>query len=192
MYQQRMLRKTQSNPLHSASSLPDLLSETLYECPLRTPAPYIYFVATTSPTSNPVNADSGVVTSDVFSIESMKQKELQTATQTAQPYANAKTRVSRLHSAPQEYEYAEPLNGEMRARFYSYRGMRLSSLTNRAGALKKPMPLPDNTTGPKHSATSTTLETTVTSVSEEREFELETTLDSIEEMDEQQSPPLTP
>lgn len=200
VYQQRMLRKTQSNPLHSASSLPDLLSdETLYEAPFRTPGPYIY--AGTSPKSNPVNTDPGeteAVTSDVFSTESMKQRGLGTAAQTTQPYANAKTRVSRLQSAPwSAQEYEEP---EMRARFYSYRGMRLSSLTKRVGALKKPMPLPDDgvkPTDPQYSDTSTVLENSITvnsikvSDHEVRESELETTLDRIEEMDEQESLPAT-
>jgi hypothetical protein len=63
----------------------------------------------------------------------------------APPYV--KPEVRRFQSASLSIPEDDELeDGEMRARFYSYRGMRLKAVASRVGALKKPMPLPDEAT----------------------------------------------
>lgn len=201
----RLLRKTQSNPI-TASSLPDILDESLYESPKKkkkkfiNPAPYSYFVPTVDITgastskSVPSNSDPGeteFVMSSVFAAETnekMDEKfELNAVTP---PHAKAKPRVSRLQSDPLRsssgQEYAETFaNGETRARFYSYTGMRIEGARNKVGALKTPMPLPTSEgatedAGRDYSAVYAILE----KPSSLKVSELETTLDSIEELDE--------
>lgn len=219
-YQLKMLRKTQSNPIHSSSSLPDLFSdETVYETVSQRPAKSRHFVSTNTECKKD-HSDAGeveIAASGVFDVKATKQMALET---TINPYVNPntveqrelgtktqtpKTRVSRLASAPLSLQdYDEPLDEEMRARFYSYRGMRLPSLTNRVGALKRPMPLPpvDNNSNEQppdsqFSENGTDLERSLVlerssvfnsvRISERRESELESTLDSIEEIDENES-----
>ena len=205
-YQLKMLRKTQSNPLHSSSSLPNLLSdETVYETVSRKPDRKAgRFHTATNDVRETEMAASGVL--HVQDAEgatrpyanpktAAEQRELGTPKQTS---SHAKTRVSRLASAPLSLQdFDEPPDGEMRARFYSYRGMRLPSLTSRVGALKKPMPLPsmdDSTEQPPDPQCSENVEKSERSfildsnrISERRQSELESTLDSIEEIDEHES-----
>lgn len=200
-FKQRALRKTQSNPV-STSSLPNILDEMLYEAPktksnkVLNPAPYSYFVATSPSSSKRVPSETELDTSSVFPAEINGERMDEKIELNTVPQVKAKTRVSRLQSDPlrgnsSDNEYTDPQ--ETRARFYSYTGMRMDCARSKFGALKKPMPLPatedaTENTGPSPAYAVLEKSTPAYAILEKpsnmKVSELESTLDSIAELDE--------
>lgn len=186
------------SPLKSASSLPNLLSnESVYESPTLSPTQYRDFVPSCSKMSA-VNTQDAASALEPSSISSVSPVSLENGgngevspipSKTSQFYTNViqKSKVGRLQSDPLSSrcpEYTEPIAPDKRARFYSYRGMKLPNVGHKLGVLKVPIPLPDESSDPTSPNSLIVLENSYTSGSSNSVDQLESTLENIEEVEE--------